>query len=315
MALKVGSLFSGIGGIDIAFQQAGYKVAWAIEKDAACCRTYQHNFKDADLIESDIRNVDPSTVDRVDVITAGFPCQPFSIAGKQRGFGDERGHLFFEVGRFIKTHKPRFVFLENVSNLMEHNEGKTFLVVHDVLADLNYSIRYCVLRASEYGGVPQIRDRIYIVAFRDQEDCDRFEFPSKMDLEITIEDVLDRKQKKHDIYYYSAEDPFYKDASKIVTRRDSIYRVYHDSIKVTQNCMCPTLTASMGISKNQVPLVIDDFGLRKLTLQECLDFQGFPKEYYFPNSITIDDAYKQAGNSVCVPVIRRIAEQIKKVME
>ena len=90
MALKVGSLFSGIGGIDIAFQQAGYKVAWAIEKDAACCRTYQHNFKDADLIESDIRNVDPSTVDRVDVIIAGFPCQPFSIAGKQRGFGDER---------------------------------------------------------------------------------------------------------------------------------------------------------------------------------------------------------------------------------
>ena len=315
MALKVGSLFSGIGGIDIAFQQAGYKVAWAIEKDAACCRTYRYNFKDVNLLETDIRNIDPCKLERVDILTAGFPCQPFSIAGKQRGFDDERGHLFYEVGRFIKTHKPRFVFLENVPNLMEHNEGKTFLVVHDVLADLNYSIRYRVLRASEYGGVPQIRDRMYIVAFRDQEDCDRFEFPGKMDLEITIEDVLNRKQKKHDIYYYSAEDPFYKNASKIVTRHDSIYRVYHDSIKVTQNHMCPTLTASMGIGKNQVPLVIDDFGLRKLTLQECLNFQGFPKEYYFPNSITIDDAYKQVGNSVCVLVIRRIAEQIKKVME
>ena len=310
MALKVGSLFSGIGGIDIAFQQAGYKVAWAIEKDAACCRTYRYNFKDVNLLETDIRNIDPCKLERVDILTAGFPCQPFSIAGKQRGFDDERGHLFYEVGRFIKTHKPRFVFLENVSNLMEHNEGKTFLVVHDVLADLNYSIRYRVLRASEYGGVPQIRDRIYIVAFRDQEDCDRFEFPDKMDLEFNIEDVLNRKQKKHDIYYYSEEDPFYKKTSKVVTRRDSIYRVYHDGIKVTQNRMCPTLTASMGISKNQVPLVVDDYGLRKITLQECLDFQGFPKEYYFPNSITIDDAYKQVGNSVCVPVIKRIAERI-----
>ena len=315
MALKVGSLFSGIGGIDIAFQQAGYKVAWAIEKDAACCRTYRHNFRDVDLIETDIRNVDPCTLERVDIITAGFPCQPFSIAGKQRGFDDERGHLFYEVGRFIKTHKPRFVFLENVSNLMEHNEGKTFLVVHDVLADLNYSIRYRVLRASEYGGVSQIRDRIYIVAFRDQEDCDRFEFPDKMDLQLSIEDVLLRSQRKHDIYYYMQDDVFYKKASQIVTRHDSIYRVYHDSIKVTQNKMCPTLTASMGINRNQVPLVVDDYGLRKITLQECLDFQGFPKECYFPNSITIDDAYKQVGNSVCVPVIRRIAEQIKKVME
>ncbi len=315
MALKVGSLFSGIGGIDIAFQQAGYKVVWAIEKDAACCRTYRHNFKDVNLIETDIRNVDPCALECVDIITAGFPCQPFSIAGKQRGFDDERGHLFYEVGRFIKTHKPRFVFLENVSNLMEHNEGKTFLVVHDVLADLNYSIRYRVLRASEYGGVPQIRDRIYIVAFRDQDDCDRFAFPDKMDLQLSIEDVLVRSQPKHEIYYYTQNDDFYKKASRIVTRHDSIYRVYHDSIKVTQNKMCPTLTASMGISRNQVPLVVDDFGLRKLTLQECLNFQGSPKGYYFPKSITIDEAYKQVGNSVCVPVIRRIAEQIKKAMK
>ena len=315
MELTVGSLFSGIGGIDIAFQQAGFKVKWAIEKDAACCRTYRHNFKDVNLIEQDIRHVNHCDLERVDVVTAGFPCQPFSIAGKQRGFDDERGHLFYEVGKFISAYKPRFVFLENVPNLMEHNEGKTFLVVHDVLADLNYSIRYRVLRASEYGGIPQIRDRIYIVAFRDQDDCDRFVFPDKMDLRFSIEDVLVRSQPKHEIYYYTQNDDFYKKASQIVTRHDSIYRVYHDSIKVIQNKMCPTLTASMGISRNQVPLVVDDFGFRKLTLRECLDFQGFPKGYYFPQNITIDAAYKQVGNSVCAPVIRRIAEQIEKVME
>ena len=315
MALKVGSLFSGIGGIDLAFQQAGFKIAWAIEKDVACCRTYRHNFKDVTLIERDIRRVNPNDLERVDVITAGFPCQSFSIAGKQRGFDDARGHLFYEVGKFISAYKPRFVFLENVSNLLEHDEGRSFHVVHNVLAELNYSMRYRVLRASEYGGIPQIRDRIYVVAFREQEDCDRFEFPNKVNLCITIEDVLNRNQKKHDIYYYSSEDPFYHKASKIVTRHDSIYRVYHDSIKVTQNKMCPTLTASMGISRNQVPLVVDDYGIREITIQECLSFQGFPKEYYFPRSIAINDAYKQVGNSVCVPVIRRIAAQITKVME
>lgn len=271
MELTVGSLFSGIGGIDIAFQQAGFNVKWAIEKDVACCRTYRHNFRDVTLIEKDIRGVNPNDLEKVDVITAGFPCQPFSIAGKQRGFDDERGHLFYEVGKFISAYKPRFVFLENVPNLMEHNGGKSFLVVHDVLADLNYSIRYRVLRASEYGGVPQIRDRIYIVAFREQEDCDRFEFPDKMDLQFSIEDVLLRSQRKHEIYYYTQDDDFYKKASQIVTRYDSIYRVYHESIKVTQNKMCPTLTASMGIYSNQVPLVKDEYGIRRLTIRECLE--------------------------------------------
>ena len=310
MELTVGSLFSGIGGIDLAFQQAGFKVTWAIEKDAACCRTYRHNFKDITLIEQDIRSVNPNNLESVDVITAGFPCQPFSIAGKQLGFDDARGHLFYQVEKFIKAYNPRFVFLENVPNLMEHDEGKTFLVTHNVLANLNYSIRYRVLRASEYGGIPQIRDRIYIIAFREQEDCDSFRFPEKLELYTTIECILNRNQKKHSIYYYSAEDAFYKKASKIVTKHDSIYRIYHDSIKVTQNHMCPTLTASMGTSTNQVPLVIDDFGIRKLTIQECLEFQGFPKGYYFPNTITVNEAYKQIGNSVCVPMIKAVATEI-----
>ena len=310
MELKVGSLFSGIGGIDIAFRQAGFNIEWAVENDSACCRTYKHNFKDTLLIKKDIRLINPLDLCCVDIITAGFPCQPFSVAGKQRGFNDERGHLFYEVGKFIKAFRPRFVFLENVSNLIEHDNGKTFNIVHNVLSELDYSIRYRVLRASEYGGIPQIRDRIYIVAFREQEDCDIFQFPNKVDLNITIEDVLKRSQKKHDVYYYSVDDGFYKKASKIVTKRDSIYRVYHDSIKITQNHMCPTLTASMGITANQVPLIIDDYGLRKLTLQECLDFQGFPKGYYFPNTISIEAAYKQVGNSVCIPVIERIIKVI-----
>lgn len=311
--MTVGSLFAGIGGIDIAFQQAGFDIKWAIEKDAACCKTYRNNFGETSLLECDIRNVDPRLLPKVDIITAGFPCQSFSVAGKQRGFSDPRGNVFFEMRRFIAWSEPRFVFLENVPNLMEHNDGKTFIAIHNTLSELGYVIRYKVLRASEYGGVPQIRDRIYMVAFREQEDCDRFKFPAPIDLGVTIEDILKRNVKKHNVYYYRTDDSFYQYAKRFVKRNDSIYRVYHDSIKLTQNHMCPTLTASMGIRDNQVHLLLDNHGMRKLTVQECLDFQGLPASFRFPHTITINDAYKQVGNSVCVPVIRRIAEQIKRL--
>ena len=312
--MTLGSLFSGIGGIDLAFHQAGVGTLWGIERDKACCKTYRHNNSRTRLIESDVRDVDPRNLPKVDFISAGFPCQSFSVAGKMRGFSDPRGHVFYEIGRYIEALRPRFIFLENVPNLMEHDHGKSFLIVHNVLSDLDYSIKYRVLRASEYGGIPQIRDRIYIIAFREQEDCDRFFYPEKIPLSISIEPILHRDQKQNDVYYYKTDDPFYEKAVSVVRRKDAIYRVYHNSIKITQNHMCPTLTASMGSQENQVPLVQDDFGIRKLTLKECLCFQGFPERFYFPNTITVNDAYKQIGNSVCVPVVKRIADQIVRLL-
>ena len=313
--MKVGSLFSGIGGIDLGFEQAGFKIAWAVEKDAASCKTYRFNFPSVNLLEKDIRSVNSDNFEKVDVIVAGFPCQSFSVAGKQRGFLDPRGHLFYEIGKFIARCNPRFVFLENVPNLLEHDEGKTFLVIHNVLSELNYSIRYRVLRASNYGNVPQIRDRIYIVAFRDQADCDRFTYPEETQLQVDIETILNRFQKKHAIYYYDKESEFGKKAHAEVIDSKSIYRVFNNDIKIIKNNMCPTLTASMGTKENQIPLVRDAFGVRKITIHECLAFQGFTEDFKFPHSITLNDAYKQIGNSVCVPVIKRIAEQIKKVIE
>lgn len=313
--MRVGSLFSGIGGIDLGFEQAGFNVSWAIEKDAAACKTYKFNFPNTNLIENDIRNVSPKNLESIDVLVAGFPCQSFSIAGKQRGLSDPRGHLFYEIGRFITAHKPRFVFLENVPNLIDHDNGRTFQVVHNVLSELDYSIRYRVLRASNYGNVPQIRDRIYIVAFREQQDCDCFMYPEEQQSCLKIEAVLDRSDKKHPVYYYDNHDEFGQKAFFIVKDLASIYRVFNNDIKIIKDHMCPTLTASMGTKKNQVPLVRDNYGVRKITIQECLDFQGFPKNFKFPHSITLNDAYKQIGNSVCVPVIKRIAEQIKIAME
>lgn len=193
--MNVGSLFAGIGGIDIAFKQAGYRVLWAVENDAACCRTFQYNHPDIRLLEKDIRCIDPSTLPKVDVLVAGFPCQPFSVAGKQRGFSDPRGHLFYALCSYIDIQKPRFVFLENVANLLEHDDGKTFLTIYNTLSEMGYYVRYRVLRASEYGGIPQIRDRIYIVAFREPNDCDKFTFPEKIKLSITIDQVVNRKEK------------------------------------------------------------------------------------------------------------------------
>ncbi len=314
MGLRVGSLFAGIGGIDIAFQQANYEVAWAIEKDAACCRTYRHNFPSVHLINDDIYNVRPETLSPVDGLLAGFPCQAFSIAGKQRGFEDARGNLFYAIVKFIQVHQPRFVFLENVPNLVEHDEGKTFLVIYKTLVDLGYVVRYQVLLASEYGGLPQIRNRIYIEAFKDINDSDAFIVPEPIRLTCTIEDILRRNERKHRVYYYADDSLFARKANAIVKAKDAIYRVYHDSIKITRNKMCPTLTASMGTQQNQVPLLCDAYGVRKLTVQECLDFQGFPKGFSIPRTNTIEDAYKQIGNSVCVPVANRIAERIKIVM-
>lgn len=311
--MTVASLFAGIGGIELGFAQAGFQILWAIEKDHKCCLTYRHNHKEIPLIEADICNVDPHSLSTVDVIAAGFPCQPFSIAGRQRGFCDNRGNLFYEVIRFVQAIQPRVIFLENVQNLQEHDNGRTFITIHNALVENGYCIRYRVMRASEYGNVPQIRDRIYIVAFKDIADCDVFKFPDTIPLTVSIDNIINRHEEKNRVYYYQKNDPFFAKVREIVTDQSSIYRVYHESIKITQNHMCPTLTASMGTQRDQAPLVIDNYGIRKLTLRECLDFQGFPKDFYFPNTITIEDAYKQCGNTVCVPVVKRVAERIIKI--
>lgn len=311
--MKIGSLFAGIGGIDLGFIQAGFEIAWAIEHNHASCDTYRANFKDTLLIEQDIRKVNAEVLPRVDVIAAGFPCQAFSVGGKQQGFCDDRGNLFFEIVRFIEVCNPRYVFLENVANLVQHDNGHTFHVIYNTLIECGYYIRYHVMRASEYGNVPQIRDRIYIVAFRHLEECDHFSFPAPIELQTTIFDIIDQAKKVRDMYYYTGNDPFSLSAQKIVKRKDAIYRVYHSSIKITQNHMCPTLTASMGTQKNQVHLIRDNYGVRKLTPRECLHFQGFPDTFGFPRTVSLENAYMQIGNSVCVPVIRRIAEKIHEL--
>ena len=310
--VKVGSLFSGIGGIDLGFAQAGFEIAWANDLDAAACKTYRNNFPNTILIEGDVRNIDPHTLSDIDVLIAGFPCQPFSVMGYRRGFNDPRGNLFFEIARFIDEKKPRVVFLENVQNLMEHDNGKTFLVIYNALAQFGYSVKYKVINATDIN-IPQHRARIFIVAFRDIEDCDRFEFPEAIPLEATIEDIIDRTVKHDDIYYYGSESRYFKTLNAKIVDKTGIYRIDDSGIATRKWDICPTLKANMGTYHDRVPIIRDDFGIRKLTPMECLAFQGYPKDYSF-KGVSLENAYKQCGNTVCVPIIKSISAKLFELM-
>ena len=311
--MKVGSLFSGIGGIDIAFQQAGFEIVWANEFDRDAAKTYRHNFGGDYLVERDIKGVRTEDIPNFDVLVAGFPCQPFSIAGKQKGFEDPRGNLFFEIARIVEVKRPSVIFLENVANLLEHDDGKTFLTIYNSLVPFGYTFKYRVMDAIEYSNIPQHRTRIYIVAFLDWEKCDRFVFPEKIKLETRLNDILVRSLKHDSCYYYTDNSIYYEDLLNIATDKRAMYKIYDSGVSKKAHYTCPTLTANMGTFPDRVPVIKDDYGIRKITPYECLALQGFPKEYRFPK-IPMASAYKQCGNSVVVPVIRRIAEKIKEVM-
>ena len=311
--MRVCSLFSGIGGIDLAFQQAGFEIVWANEFDRDAAKTYRHNFGGDHLVERDIKSVKTEDIPDFDVLVAGFPCQPFSIAGKQKGFDDPRGNLFFEIARIVKDKRPPVIFLENVANLLQHDDGKTFLTIYNALVPFGYTFKYRVMDAIEYGNVPQHRTRIFIVAFLDNDKCEQFEFPDKLKLTVKLNDILVRNAKHDSSYYYTDNSVYYEDLERIVTDKSALYKIYDSGVSGKAYYVCPTLTANMGTFPDRVPIIKDDYGIRKITPYECLALQGFPKEYRFPK-IPMASAYKQCGNSVVVPVIRRIAEKIKEVM-
>ena len=310
---RVVSLFAGIGGICLGFKQAGFQIVWANEKDAAACRTYRYNFGSEYLVEGDIKKIDMSQLPPADVLAAGFPCQAFSIGGKEKGFSDPRGQLFFQVIRAIEAIKPPIVFLENVENLMEHDDGRTFQVIYTTLVEHGYMLRYQPMATHEYANIPQTRRRIYIVAFRDYELCQRFKFPDPVPLTSTLDQFLDKHEEQHEIYYFRADDAYNEYIRNNVIDDRYLYRVYNGALRKLTNSKSPTLTASMSTPRNAAVLK-DAWGVRRLTLRESLRLQGFPSDYYFPNTIKLEDAYKQIGNSVSVPVIRSIAKQIYDVL-
>lgn len=307
----VASLFAGIGGIDLGFKRAGFKIEWANEIDSKSCQTYKLNFKKENIICEDIKKLDIKKLSNTDILTGGFPCQAFSIAGYQKGFEDERGTLIFEVLKFIKELNPKIVFLENVKNLKSHNKGKTFENITSDIQKLGYFIKYQILNTCEYSDIPQNRERLYIVCFKDKNIFNKFNFPEKNNNLLSIQDILEKKVDKS--FYYN-KTKYYPILQKEMNNKNTCYQWRRQYVRENKNNLCPTLTANMGTGGHNVPLVLDNIDIRKLTPRECLRLQGFPDSFNFPNDLPNSILYKQIGNSVSVPIIEKIAKNIKKAL-
>lgn len=305
----VGSMFAGIGGICLAFKQNGCKLVWANEIDKYACQTYRLNFGDNYLVEGDIQDIDVKSIPKFDILTAGFPCQTFSSVGLLQGFNDPRGNLFFETARIINKVKPKVVFLENVANLVKHDDGRTFEIILKTLEDLGYHITYKVMNAKEYGNIPQQRNRIYIVAFKYKKNYNKFSFPDPIPLTKTSFDLFD-KEKQPDKYYMDGHRMWDR-MMEYMTDRKRVYRFTDWGLSRGMEGICPTLLAAMGSRFERIPFFYDNFSVRLMTPRECARLQGFPEDYKLPEK-NEKQVYKQIGNSVCVPVVDRIVKNIIK---
>lgn len=308
--MKVASFFAGIGGICYGFKQAGFEVIYANEFDAKACENYRFNHPEVHLQEEDIKKIDAKSLPNFDVFTGGFPCQSYSLAGKREGLADVRGTLFFDIVRILKEKQPRLILLENVKNIKSTNKGRDFEVIIDHLKACGYHIKYEVMGGHTHGNVPQCRERMFIFGSLNHDVTERFVFPNEIPLTKGIDQIIDRSDKKPEKYYYKASSQYYEMMDKAMTNK-SIYQMRRVYMRENKGGVCPTLTANMGGGGHNVPVIRDDFGIRKITPKECLALQGFPDEFEIKTSDV--HIYKQAGNSVVVPIVRRIAENMAKV--
>lgn len=309
-------LFAGVGGFRLALQNIGGKALFSSEFENNAKFTYAKNYGEVPF--GDITNIETKLAipDKFDILCGGFPCQAFSIAGNRKGFSDTRGTLFFDVEKIAEKHRPKVIFLENVKNLLSHDKGNTYKVIKEILErKLGYVVYEKVLNSMTHANIPQNRERIFIVAFDPVAvpHYHDFEFPSPVELTRTIHDVIEYG-KQEEKYYYKPNHQYYPELLKAMTSKDTIYQWRRVYVRENKNNVCPTLTANMGAGGHNVPLIMDDYGIRKLTPRECFSFQGYPKNFVLPSILSDSKLYMQSGNSVTVPLIQRIAENILKIL-
>ena len=309
--LKMIDLFAGTGAFTYAFEKTG-KVECVFSNDMVewSKKIYDINFNH-NLTLVNLNDLNVELIPKHDILTGGFPCQPFSIAGKQEGFQDERANVFWKILSIIDYHSPSCVILENVKNLISHDNGETFEIIKTQLINRGYYIRYKVLDTSEITGIPQHRERIYIVCIKSKEVFDKFtlDFPKiqKAPISSLLEPIVSEK------YYYTDKSSTWDLVKKCVIKKDTVYQYRRVYVRENKSNECPTLTANMGSGGHNVPLILDDIGIRKLTPRECFNFQGFPLSYKLPN-ISDTNLYKLAGNAVSVPIVELIATRLMTLL-
>lgn len=332
---KVGSLFAGVGGVCQAFKNSSTKVIWANEIDNNASTTYMLNHKTTKLIQDDIKNISKNNLESIDILTAGFPCQPFSQAGHGKGFKDERGELFFDVIRLLKEMQPKAYFLENVKTLATHDKGNTFKIIKDELISAGYSFIPFILNAAEYTHIPQGRERIYIVGFKDESDyffdmpikinqnnkapscnlSNSFRIPTKIYKKtMGVQNFLDSSTIQENDYYTNNSNKIHQRVQEAVRCKDTVYQYRRYYVRENKSNVCPTLTANMGSGGHNIPIILDEDAPRRLTPKECFNLQGFSKKFKLPSGIARGQLYKQAGNSVVVPMVQKIAQEMVRVL-
>jgi DNA (cytosine-5)-methyltransferase 1 len=309
--LKMIDLFAGTGAFTWAFENTQkVECIFANDIDKTSKQIYDENFNHK-LTLNDLNKIKVEDIPEHEILTAGFPCQPFSIAGKQEGFNDTRSNVFWKILEIIDYRKPNYVILENVKNLLSHDNNKTFEIIQKQLSSRGYYIHFKVLNTSEITGIPQHRERIYIVCIKSKDIYDKFslEFEKKEKSEIIslLEENIAEK------YYYTEKSKTWNIIKEAIVNKNTIYQYRRVYVRENKSNECPTLTANMGTGGHNVPLLLDNKGIRKLTPRECFKFQGFSNNYKLS---TISDAklYTLAGNAVSVPVVSLIAERLINII-
>jgi len=331
---KVGSLFAGVGGICQGFKDANCDVVWANEFDKRACETYKLNHLSVNLIEGDVKEISKNNLSDIDILTAGFPCQPFSQAGHGTGFDDNRGQLFYDVIRLLKELKPKAYLLENVRTLATHDDKKSFQIIKEELIDAGYSFIPFILNASKYVDIPQGRERIYLVGFKNENEyffnepiktnikdikvnlSSSFKIPEKAKQALkNVSDFLDSSSVLTNDIYNKLDNEIHKRVIESVKKSNTVYQYRRYYVRENKSNVCPTLTANMGGGGHNVPIVLDGDFPRRLTPKECFNLQGFPVDFKLPETFARGQLYKQAGNSVVVPMIKIIAQEIVRVLD
>lgn len=321
------SLFAGMGGFSLAFAQAGFSVIWANELDRWAAATHRANFPSTRMIEKSVTELS-ATADRlepVDVLTAGFPCQSFSIAGARRGFDDPRGRLFFEIPRILREfgeNRPKIVILENVPHLLKHDSGRTFAEVTAALQNAGYWFdplqHAVVLNSSVHTGIPQNRPRLFMAAVRsDLFPRNEFQFPVWPAALRPLEEFLDTREPADPWHYFPPGSKWFELFEQAFLEHPSskVFQLRRSYVRVAKRDAVPALLASMGGGGHNVPVIRDSWGFRKLTVEECMRLQGFnPADFRFPAEVSRSQRYKQLGNAVTVPLARQLAQEALRLL-